>query len=116
MMMKYIWILLFLAGCGTTNIVQLQEEYAINPTPALAEEIAALEARLEAKEYNEQIDRENWALCETAYRQAGLPTWHQDHTHTRGATRDSIEYVKRDLHTNRCRQILKPAGLWADKL
>jgi hypothetical protein len=93
MMNKYVWIFLFLAGCAST----LTEE------------------EREVKEYNEQVMRENWTLCEQVYLANGTPTFHKGHTHTRGSTRrSSLENIRQDLITNRCRHILKPHGLWAE--
>jgi len=89
-MNKYVWILLLLAGCATMSS--------------------------EDREYNMLVERNNWATCERVYERQGRPTLHVDHSHVRGANRDSQEWVKMDLLTNQCREILKPAELWEEKL
>jgi hypothetical protein len=96
MMMKYIWIFLFLGACAG-NLTE-DEQFR--------------------KDWNEQVDLRNWRLCEQAYMQAGKPTWHKDHTHSMGLGKGRLrnEDVRSDLMTNRCRGVLKPAGYWEEYL
>lgn len=95
-------------GCSTTyNIQSMKEEYAINPTPALAKQIDEEQSELDRKEYNFQIDLQNWSLCETVYENAMQPTYHRDHSHQRHMTRSAQRHaVRDDLYVNQCKKIL----------
>lgn len=64
----------------------------------------------EELEWRHQMDRENWALCELAYKNAGVATFHKGHIHGRGIVR--IHDVRTDLAINHCRSILGP--YWAE--
>ena len=85
--MRYLVLILLLAGCAETRT---QEEI----------------------EWSHAMARENWALCETVYVNAGKPTFHRGHTHGRGATRERIEWTRQDLADNHCRQVL--GSYWAE--
>lgn len=73
------------------------------------------EAELEARDYRRAIDKENWRVCELAYKQAGRYTVHTEHIHdSNGNPRGLPEIwaVKRDLADNNCRMML--GEYWAD--
>jgi hypothetical protein len=63
-------------------------------------------------EYNQQIDADNWAMCEAAYKASNQPTI-TDHEHGDHRPHRSFE-VKRDLTANRCKSNLK--DYWIDHL
>lgn len=56
-------------------------------------------------EWDRQMARENWALCEEAYQRSGIPTYHAGHIHTR-YSKAKIEHVRSDLSHNNCRRVL----------
>lgn len=62
-------------------------------------------------EWDRQMARENWRMCEQAYQRAGKTTYHAGHTHRRGQ-KTRIEHARSDLAMNGCRMILGP--YWAD--
>ena len=55
--------------------------------------------------YKQNIDIENWAVCERIYRQMDTPTIHMDHEH--GKHKKIRPWmIKRDLQTNMCRVVI----------
>ena len=107
-------------GCATT----LTEEEAIEACPTsdglCLEE--ALQAKVEQKEfereYNRDVDADNWRTCEYIYKVLGAPTYHVGHTHNRrSAPRPRHETVMSDLMYNRCRAVIRKAygkEAWAE--
>lgn len=61
----------------------------------------------EEVEYQRQLDRENWALCEAVYKEARQYTLHIGHVHRRGVEPKWYE-IKDDLTSNDCRRVLGP--------
>lgn len=68
-------------------------------------------ARAERNEWRHQIDWENWAMCDYAYRQAGVYTVHLNHSHGKWGRRSArgITHwdIKSDLRNNNCHAILR---------
>ena len=67
-------------------------------------------------DYRAAMDEENWALCARLYANAGIPTYHRDHSHDkmRASTKRTREaWVKDDLLVNRCRALI-PKDYWAE--
>jgi hypothetical protein len=71
------------------------------------------EEQIEEREWNRAMDRENWALCEQLYKQAGKPTYHIDHSHSKGVgkSRNRHWWIESDLLTNQCRRVLRDEWL-----
>jgi hypothetical protein len=65
------------------------------------------------REYNAQIDRENWDACDRLYRFHGVPTVHRGHLHSEQA-RVRLHWIQQDLVDNRCERLL--GARWADKI
>lgn len=61
--------------------------------------------------WKQQMDRENWRLCEAVYRAKGGATIHRGHSHQKGR-QTRIGAVRTDLSDNQCRLILGP--YWAE--
>lgn len=78
-------LLLLLAGCASTMT---------------AEDV----------EWRRQIDRENWQLCDSIYKQFDKPTFHR-HLHRRNVEPRWYE-IRDDLSDNACRAIL--GDYWID--
>lgn len=68
------------------------------------------EREKEERAYNDEIDRQNWELCQEIYRRSGVATYSR-HTH-QGKHKD--HEVRDDLTMNNCRKILGP--YWADRI
>lgn len=88
-MSKWLLVLIVLSGCAS------------NPQD-------------DVREYNEQIDRENWAACERLYKFHGVPTIHRGHLHSEQRGEVRLHWIQQDLADNNCRRYLR--GLWADKI
>lgn len=67
-----------------------------------------------AREYKLAMAIENWAACERIYANAGKPTIHMDHMHTRHLP-DQRWMLARDLSMNHCRFLLGVEG-WAGSI
>lgn len=67
--------------------------------------------QIEARDWKQSIDRENWELCDKAYRQHSKATIHLDHQHGK---RDRIKHwmIKSDLLQNNCKMVL--GEYWAE--
>ena len=59
----------------------------------------------EEREWRQAIDKENWVMCQLAFRQANVPTISY-HSHQKGRRHGPFE-VKEDLIWNRCRSAIK---------
>ena len=65
------------------------------------------------RDWREGIDRENWRLCDRAYRQARKATIHLNHSHKYEDRRPvKHHFIRDDLMRNQCRSILR--DYWAD--
>jgi len=86
-----LFLLLFLTGC-VTQMTEVEREQRL---------------------WKLQIDRENWSLCQLAYKSQNVPMLHRDHTHIGGKTVGVTEKtaLRSDLQTNQCRRIL--GDYWA---
>lgn len=69
------------------------------------------EIEKESAQWSAAMSRENWKLCEQAYKQAARPTIHRDHLHN-PRLKVPLWAIRRDLADNDCRMILGP--YWAD--
>jgi len=100
-------------GCTTINIAQLKEEYAINPTPALALQIKEAVIEQEERDLKRNQTYENWQLCEAILKHYKVIVWHMGHSHSnrRAARRIRYHDIQRDLLTNNCKAIV-PRDLW----
>jgi len=68
----------------------------------------------EDREYNQMVDRNNWATCVLVYNYLGMPTWHFEHVHRRGhVTKPWM--VRSDLSNNQCRLVIK-RKYWEDHI
>ena len=58
----------------------------------------------EERLWRQGIDAENWAMCEMAYQQWSIPTYHKDHVHNikRGPVKPY--YIHSDLIWNSCKR------------
>ena len=63
------------------------------------------EEKKDGAAYKQNIDIENWAVCEKIYNRYNKPTMHVDHSHGR---HDRIRpwMIKKDLNVNMCRGIM----------
>ena len=68
------------------------------------------EREQEEKAYNDEIDRQNWELCQEIYKKAGVATYSR-HAHK---GRHRSHEVRDDLFLNNCRKVLGP--YWADRI
>ena len=64
------------------------------------------------RDYKRGMEVENWVRCEQIYANAGKPTMHMDHIHTKHS-RIRRWMIHRDLFTNHCRYLLGREG-WSD--
>ena len=64
----------------------------------------------EEREYAQVERTEQWRICKSIYRAAGMPTY-STHMHSKNRKHKDWE-VRDDLLDNQCRMILKRAGLW----
>ena len=69
----------------------------------------------DVRDYNRQIDLQNWNMCERVYLDSHIPTIHFNHTHTKPMSGNRLaEATRSDLIVNQCRMILR--GYWADRI
>jgi hypothetical protein len=66
------------------------------------------EEELWEKQWREQVDRENWELCQLAYHRAGV-TMHFDHAHSDD---EKPLLIRFDLSRHNCQSILRE--YWID--
>lgn len=85
--MRFLLFFLLLAGCATLT-----------------------EKEKEERAYNEQIDRENWELCQEVYRRSGVATYSRHSHHNQHRPHE----IRDDLMVNECRRVLGP--YWADRI
>jgi len=69
----------------------------------------------DVSEYRDSMDAENWAMCERLYKQMGMPTYHKDHSHGKGAATPTSRkaWTHADLLHNNCKRVI-PKDYWAD--
>jgi hypothetical protein len=61
--------------------------------------------------YRQNIDIENWSVCEDIYKRLGRATIHIDHSHGRHK-RVSPRMIKRDLQANMCRIVIGESWIY----
>ncbi len=122
-MNRFIVVILafILAGCATT----LTEEEAAEACPngeesCLAEALnKKVEQEIFVREYNRNIDMENWETCMYIYHELGDITYHINHSHDRRRAKRGVNSfdVKSDLTTNKCRMVIQHflgKDVWAE--
>jgi len=88
--------LVALGGCQT-----IYPDCQDKPVDSLERQICQLEVRQERR----LIDKENWNLCQLAYRQNNVPVWHIDHSGEHRVYNPM--HIKMDLKNNSCKVVLR---------